>query len=116
MAALTNYQRQAKRRIKKALKRRYSADFKARSLAVRLVAALADASAANARIAAVNALYGTTFQGLTTLVQDLNTAGVSAAVGTALAGSGAGAPGQAYTTAVPNAGGGLELAPDAALD
>lgn len=56
MATLTDYQRQAKRRIKKALKRRYSADFKARSLAGRLVAALADAAAADARVAGVNAL------------------------------------------------------------
>ncbi len=116
MAALTGYQRQAKRRIKKALKRRYSADFKARSLAVRLVAALADAAAANTRIVAVNGLYGTTFQGMTTLVQDLNAAGVSAAFGTALAGSIAGSPGQAYATPVPNAETGLELPPDAALD
>lgn len=116
MAGLTDYQRQAKRRIKKALKRRYSADFKARSLAARLAVALADAATANTRIAAVNALYGTTFQGLTTLVQALNTAGLPANVNTALAGSVAGSPGQAYSVAVANVGTGQELAADADLD
>ena len=116
MAVLTDYQRQAKRRIKKALKKRYSADFKARSLAARLVTALADAAAASTRVAAVNTLYGTTFQGLTTLVQTLNTAGLPASLSTALGGSVAGSPGQVYSLPVPNVGIGLELPADADLD
>jgi hypothetical protein len=116
MAALTEYQRQAKRRIKKALKKRYSADFKARALAERLVTALTDVEAANTRVTAVNALYGTTFSGRTTFTSALHTAGLAATVTTALAGSIAGAPAQEYTTPVANANSGQVLATDPDVD
>ena len=115
MNPLTLYQLQAKRRIKKALKRRYSADFKVRALAGRLATALGEASVATANISTINALYGTAYVGATTLVQALATAGVPATITTAAAASVAGSPAQVYA-AQPNANGGAELAPDATLD
>jgi hypothetical protein len=108
MTTLTDYQRQAKRRLKKALKKRYSADFKVRALAGRLVVALAAADAAATR--------GTTFAGITTFVGDLQAAGLAATVTTALAGSIAGAPALEYTTPVADANNGQVLAADPDLD
>ncbi len=115
MAALTLYQLQGKRRIKRALKRRYSADFKARGLALRLATALGDATVAATNVATINTLYGTTYAGSTSFIQALNTAGVGTAITAAAAASVAGAPAQLYAP-LPNANGGAELAPNAALD
>ena len=115
MLAPTLYQLQGKRRIKRALKRRYSADFKARGLALRLAAALDDATVASTNVATINTLYGTNYSGSTAFVQALGTAGVRAAITAATAAGMAGSPSQMYAP-LPNANGGVELAPNAALD
>ena len=115
MARLTAYQVQAKRRINKGLKLRARADNKVRHLAARLVAALADAATAAAHLGTINTLYGSNYTVRTTLVGAVNTAGVSASLVSADAGSMAGVPEQLYAE-VANANGGAALAADANLD
>ena len=115
MAILTAYQVQAKRRISKALRLRARADNRARHLAARLVAALADAATAATHLGTINTLYGTNYTARTTLVGAVEAAGVPASLVAADAGSSAGTPEQLYAV-VANANGGAALAADANLD
>ena len=87
MATRTLYQKQADKRTKTALKLRARWDAKARKYATALVAALAGASDAKARLDRINLLYGVDLSTETLLVHDLRTAGLGDSLTTALAGS-----------------------------
>ncbi len=87
MATRTLYQKQADKRTKTALKLRARWDAKARKYATALVAALAGAADAKARLDRINLLYGVDISTETLLVHDLRTAGLGDSLATALAGS-----------------------------
>lgn len=87
MATRTLYQKQADKRTKTALKLRARWDAKARKYATALVAALAGAADAKARLDRINLLYGVNISTETLLVHDLRAAGLGDSLATALAGS-----------------------------
>ena len=113
--ALTNYQLQYKRRMKKALALRTQADRKARNLAARLVAALTDGETAANHISRINALYGTALSQRTDLVDGFRQAGTAAGLTTVSAASLGGYPAVLYAN-VANANNGAALAGDVDLD
>ena len=112
---LTAYQLQYKRRIKKALALRARADTRARALATRLAAALADGSTAAARIGRLNTLYNTTVSPRTTLLSGFSTAGTAAGLTSVAAASVAGTPAVVYAN-IANGNGGAVLTGDTDLD
>lgn len=87
MATRTLYQKQADKRTKTALKLRARWAAKARKYATALVAALAGAADAKARLDRINLLYGVDISTETLLVHDLRTAGLGDSLATALASS-----------------------------
>ena len=113
--ALTAYQLQYKRRMKKALALRARADRRARALTARLVAALADGGSAAAHIDRLNTLYGTAVSTRTNLLDGFSTAGTSAGLTSVAATSLDGTPAVVYMN-ITNSNGGAVLAGDADLD
>ena len=113
--ALTAYQLQYKRRMKKALALRARSDSRARALTARLVAALADGSTAAAHIARLNTLYGTAMSTRTDLLDGFSTAGTSASLTSVAAASLDGTPAVVYVN-IANGNGGAVMADDADLD
>ena len=105
MASKTAYQTQADRRTKTALKLRARYDAKARKAATQLGAALAGADDAKARIDRLNALYNVDISTQTLLVHDLKTAGIDAALNTAMAASTPGEEIQLFNANVDGNGG-----------
>ena len=113
--ALTAYQLQYKRRMKKALALRARADRRARALTDRLVAALADGSTAAAHVGRLNTLYGTAVSPRTDLLNGFSTAGTSAGLTSVAAASLDGTPAVVYVT-IADGNGGTVLAGDTGLD
>ena len=113
--ALTAYQLQYKRRMKKALALRGRADRRARALTARLVAALTDGSTAAAHIGRLNKLYGTAVSTRTDLLDGFVAAGTSAGLTSVAAASLDGTPAVVYVN-IANGNGGADLASDADLD
>ena len=113
--ALTAYQLQYKRRMKKAMALRARADRRARALTARLVAVLADGSTAAAHIARLNTLYGTAVSTRTDLLNGFSTAGTSAGLTSVAAASLDGTPAVVYVN-IADGNAGAVLAGDADLD
>lgn len=113
--ALTGYQLQYKRRMKKALALRAKADRRARHLVARLITALAQGETAANRIARINALYGTTMSLRTDLVDGYRLAGTAAALDQIATASLGGAP-EAVFVNLPADAGNAMFPPDADLD
>ena len=113
--ALTVYQLQYKRRMKKALALRARADRRARALTARLVATLADGTTAAAHIGRLNTLYGTAVSTRTDLLSGFLTAGTSAGLTSVAAASLDGTPAVVYVN-IADGNGGAGLAGDADLD
>jgi len=113
--ALSDYQVQFKRRVKKALALRARADRRARALTARLVASLADGESAAARVARINTIYGTSVSARTDLVAGFKAAGTAAGLSTVAAASLDGVPAVVYSP-IADGNGGVALAADAALD
>lgn len=113
--ALTAYQLQYKRRMKKALALRGRADRRARALTARLVAALVDGSTAAAHIGRLNTLYGTAVSMRTDLLSGFSTAGTSAGLTSVAAASLDDTPAVVYAN-IADGNGGAVLAGDADLD
>jgi len=105
--ATTAYQEQGKRRTRKALALRASADKRARRLALRLIVALTDAETAKRRLERVNVLYGTSYAPETMLVEDMRTADLSGKLGIYAGGSLEGAPAQVAAPIADGNGGNL---------
>lgn len=105
MPTKSAYQRQADSRTKNALKLRARYDAKARKAATLLVAALAGADQAKARIDRLNEVYGVDISTQTLLVHDLKTAGIDAALSTAMAASTPGEEVQLFNATVDGNGG-----------
>ena len=113
--ALTGYQLQYKRRMKKALALRSKADRQARFLVARLVTVLAQGERAAARIDRINTLYDTALSLRTDLVNGYRLAGTSAALGQVAAASLGGAPAAVFVNLLANSAGAM-LPPDVDLD
>ncbi|NML65932.1 hypothetical protein HHL22_12015 [Hymenobacter sp. RP-2-7] len=112
MATKTAYQIQADKRTKAALKLRARFDAKARKYATALVAALAGAADARARLDRINSLYGVDVSTETLLVHALRTAGLSDMLTAATGGSSPGEEVQVFNpTANGNGGGALAAEP-----
>jgi len=105
--ATTAYQEQGKRRTRKALALRATADKRARRLALRLIVALTDADTAKRRLERVNVLYGTSYAPETMLVEDMRTADLSGKLGIYAGGSLEGAPAQVAALIADGNGGNL---------
>lgn len=112
MASKTFYQNQADKRTKTALKLRARFDAKVRKYATALVAALAGAGDAKARLDRLNALYGVDLSPETLLVHALRTANVGGSLTSTLAGSAPGEERQLFNATV-DGNGGAVLAPEA---
>lgn len=113
--ALTGYQLQYKRRIKKALALRAKADRQARFLVARLATVLALGETAAGRIERIGTLYGTNMSLRTDLVDGYRLAGTAAALKQVAATSLGGAPAAVFVNLPANMGGAM-LPPDADLD
>jgi len=113
--ALSAYQVQFKRRMKKALALRAKSDRRARALTARLVASLADGETAAGHLERINTLYGTSVSIRTDLVAGFKAAGTAAGLGTVAAASLDGVPAVVYAP-IADGNGGLALAADVALD
>jgi hypothetical protein len=113
--ALTGYQPQYKRRMKKALALRAKADRQARFLMARLVTVLTQGEIAAGRIDRINTLYGTNLSLRTDLVNGYQVAGTAAAIGQVAAASLGGAPAAVFVNLPANSGGAM-LPPDVDLD
>ncbi|MBD2722603.1 hypothetical protein [Hymenobacter armeniacus] len=113
--ALTGYQLQYKRRMKKALALRAKADRQARFLVARLVTVLAQGEIAAGRIDRINTLYGTNLSLHTDLVNGYRVAGTAAALNQVAAASLGGAPAVMFVNLVANSTDAM-LPPDADLD
>ena len=113
--ALTGYQLQYKRRMKKALAMRAKADRQARFLVARLVSVLALGETAAGRIERIGTLYGTSMSLRTDLVNGYRLAGTAAALNQVAAASLGGAPAAVFANLPANSGGAM-LPPDADLD
>jgi hypothetical protein len=113
--ALTGYQLQYKRRMKKALALRAKADRQARFLVARLATVLALGETAADHIGRINTLYGTNMSLRTDLVDGYRLAGTVVALNQVAAASLSGAPAAVFVNLPANAGGAM-LPPDADLD
>lgn len=113
--ALSAYQVQFKRRLKKALALRARTDRKARALTARLVATLADGELAAGHLDRINTLYGTNTSPRTDLVNGFKVAGTTAGLSTVAAASLDGTPAVVFVN-ISDSNGGLALAADAVLD
>ena len=113
--ALTSYQLQYKRRMKKTLALRAKADRQARFLVARLVTVLAQGEVAAGRVDRINTLYGTALSQRTDLVNSYRVAGTAAALNQVAATSLGGAPAVVFVNLPANAPGAM-LPPDAELD
>ena len=113
--ALTAYQGQFKRRMKKALRLRERTDKQARALATRLADALTRGESVTYRLAVLNALYGTSVSDRTDLQEAYRVAGTAAGLLAATAASGAGVPLVVFAD-VADANGGAKLPDDEDLD
>ncbi|MBF9222509.1 hypothetical protein [Hymenobacter ruricola] len=113
--ALTGYQLQYKRRMKKALAARAKADRQARFLVARLVTVLAQGETAADHIGRINTLYGTAMSLRTDLIDGYRLAGTAAALNLVASASLGGAPAAVFVNLPANSGG-VMLAPDADLD
>ena len=113
--ALTGYQLQYKRRMKKALALRAKADRQARFLVARLATVLAQGEVAADRIGRINTLYGTALSQRTDLVEGYRAAGSATALNQVAAASPGGAPGVVFVNLPANSPGAM-LPPDADLD
>ena len=113
--ALTGYQLQYKRRMKKALALRAKADRQARFLVARLASVLALGETAASRIGRICTLYGTNMSLRTDLVDGYRLAGTAAALNQVAAASLGGAPAAVFVNLPANSPGVL-LPPDADLD
>ena len=113
--ALTGYQLQYKRRMKKALALRAKADRQARFLVARLATVLALGETAADHIGRINTLYGTNMSLRTDLVEGYRLAGTSAALNQVASASLGGAPAVVFVNLPANAGGAM-LPPDSDLD
>jgi hypothetical protein len=113
--ALTGYQLQYKRRMKKALALRAKADRQARFLVARLATVLALGETAADHIGRINTLYGTNMSLRTDLVDGYRLAGTAAALNQVAAASLGGAPAAEFVNLPANSGGTM-LPPDTDLD
>ena len=113
--ALTGYQLQYKRRMKKALALRAKADQQARFLVARLATVLALGEMAAGRIERIGTLYGTSMSLRTDLVDGYRLAGTAAALNQVAATSLGGAPAAVFVNLPANSGGAM-LPPDVDLD
>ena len=112
---LSDYQVQAKRRLKKALGLRASADRKARTLALRLMAALNEANMAGDHLDTLNSLYGTAYAQRTDLTDFLLQNQTVTIIEKATLNTVAGSPDNVYVAVVNNKSG-IALAADPDLD
>ena len=115
LMALTGYQLQYKRRMKKALALRAKADRKARFLVARLASVLALGETAADHIGRINALYSTNMSLRTDLVDGYRLADTAAALNQVAAASLGGAP-EAVFVNLPVDAGDAMLPPDVDLD
>lgn len=113
--ALTGYQLQYKRRMKKALALRAKADRQARFLVARLATVLAQGEVAADHIGRINTLYGTNLSLRTDLIEGYRVAGTAAALNQVAAASLGGAPAVVFVNLVANSTDAM-LPPDAELD
>ena len=113
--ALTGYQLQYKRRMKKALALRAKADRQARFLVARLATVLAQGEVAADRIRRINTLYGTNLSQRTDLVDGYRVAGSAAALNQVAASSLGGAPAVVFVNLPVNSNDAM-FPPDADLD
>ena len=113
--ALTGYQLQYERRMKKALALRAKADRQARFLVARLVTVLAQGELAAAYIDRINTLYGTAMSLRTDLVNGYRLAGTSVALDQVAAASIGGAPAAVFVNLPANSSGAM-LPPDVDQD
>jgi hypothetical protein len=113
--ALTGYQLQYKRRMKKALALRAKADRQARFLVARLVSVLAQGETAADHIGRINTLYGTNLSQRTDLVEGYRVAGTSTAISQVATTSLGGAPAVVFVNLPVNSAG-VMLPPDVDLD
>ncbi|MFD2717470.1 hypothetical protein ACFST9_02005 [Hymenobacter monticola] len=113
--ALTGYQLQYKRRMKKALALRAKADRQARFLVARLATVLALGETAADHIGRINTLYGTNMSLRTDLVDGYRLAGTAAALNQVAGASLGGAPAAVFVN-LPATSGDAMLPPDADLD
>ena len=115
LMALTGYQLQYKRRMKKALALRAKAERQARFLVARLVTVLVQGELAATRIDRINTLYGTALSLRTDLVNGYRLADASTALNQVAATSLGGAPAVVFVNLPANSPG-VMLPPDADLD
>ena len=113
--ALTGYQLQYKRRMKKALALRAKADRQARFLVARLATVLALGETAADHIGRINTLYETNMSLRTDLVDGYRLASTAAALNQVAAASLGGAPAAVFVNLAANVGGAM-LPPDSDLD
>ena len=113
--ALTGYQLQYKRRMKKALALRAKADRRTRHLVARLITALTQGETAADHIGRINTLYGTDVSLRTDLVDGYRLAGTAVALDQVAAASLGGAPDAAFVNLPANEGDAM-LPPDVDLD
>ena len=113
--ALTGYQLQYKRHMKKALALRAKADRQARFLVARLATVLALGETAAGRIERISTLYGTSMSLRTDLLDGYRLAGTAVALNQVAAASVGGAPAAVFVNLPANAGGAI-LPPDVDLD
>lgn len=113
--ALTGYQLQYKRRMKKALALRAKADRQARFLVARLATVLALGETAADHIGQINTLYGTNMSLRTDLVDGYRLAGTATALNQVAAASLGGAPAAVFVNLAANVCGAM-LPPDSDLD
>ena len=113
--ALTGYQLQYKRRMKKALALRAKADRQARFLVSRLATVLALGETAADRIGRINTLYGTNMSQRTDLVDGYRLAGTAADLNQVATASLGGAPAAVFVN-LPGNSTGVMLPPDADMD
>ena len=113
--ALSGYQLQYKRRMKKALALRAKADRQARFLVALLATVLAQGEVAAGRIGRINTLYGTALSQRTALVDGYRVAGTAAALNAVAAASLGGAPAVVFVN-LPATPAGAMLPPDVDLN
>jgi hypothetical protein len=113
--ALTGYQLQYKRRMKKALALRAKADRQARFLVARLATVLVQGEVAADHIDRLNTLYGTNLSLRTDLIEGYRVAGTAAALNQVAAASLGGAPVAVFVNLVANSADAM-FPPDADLD
>ena len=113
--ALTGYQLQYKRRMKKALALRAKADRQARFLVARLATVLALGETAANHIGRMNTLYSTNLSLRTDLVDGYRLAGTAAALNQVAAASLGGAPAVVFVNLPVNSNDAM-FPPDADLD